>query len=183
VTLSNNTFEGSSTAYFIPVGKFNVNDPTDNIHEVTLFGNGYDNKYFEIKNNILFWSSEESASGKTTFSIVVRVRDRDGNTIEKFFEIKRTRQEFSSIKIPSAFTPNGDGVNDTWKIADLRFYSGVRIQVFNQGGDLMFYTEIPDQGWDGTTAGKILPVGSYFWAIEIGETGEFRRGMLNLIRK
>ena len=183
VTISNNIFEGSSTTYFIPVGTFLVNDPTDNIHVVSLFGDGYDNKYFEIKNKILFWSSKESAPGKTTFSIVVRVTDRDGNTIEKFFEIKRTRQEFSTLKIPSAFSPNNDGINDTWKVADLRSYSGVRIQVFNQGGDLMFYTEIPDQGWDGTTNGKELPVGTYFWAIEIIETGEMRRGMLNLIRK
>jgi gliding motility-associated-like protein len=183
VTISNNTFEGSATTYFIPVGTFVVSDPSDQVHVVSLYGDGYDNPYFEIKDNILFWSSKESAAGKTSFSIVVRVTDRDGNTIEKFFEIQRTRQEFTSLIIPTAFTPNGDGVNDTWKIADLRFYAGVRIQIFNQGGDVMFYTEIPDHGWDGTAIGKNLPIGTYFWVIQIGETGEMRRGMLNLIRK
>jgi hypothetical protein len=47
----------------------------------------------------------------------------------------------------------------------------------------MFYTESPDVGWDGTFDGKQLPVGSYFWVIEIKETGAMRRGMLNIIGK
>jgi hypothetical protein len=47
----------------------------------------------------------------------------------------------------------------------------------------VFYTENPDIRWDGIYQGKEMPVGSYFWTIEIGETGEMRRGMLNLIRE
>jgi hypothetical protein len=65
VTLTNNVFEGSTTAFFISVGDFMVEDPVDNIHVVSFLGDGYDNKYFEIKDNILFWSSAERAPGKT----------------------------------------------------------------------------------------------------------------------
>jgi gliding motility-associated-like protein len=183
VTINNNTFAGSATTFFIPVGAFVVNDPVDKIHVVSLFGDGYDNKYFEIKDNILFWSSAERAPGKTTFSIVIRVTDRDGNTIEKFFDIIRTRLDFSSLEITNSMTPNADGVNDTWGVPDLRFYQGVRVQIFDRGGARVFYTEDPDFRWDGTYNGKAMPVSSYFWTIEIIETGEMRRGMLNLIRK
>jgi gliding motility-associated-like protein len=182
LTLTNSSFEGSTTNYFIAVGDFVVNDPVDNIHTVSLLGPGYDNPYFEIKDNILFWSSADRAPGKTTFSIVVRVTDRDGNTLDKFFEIRRSRLEFADLTIPSAFTPNGDGINESWKISDLRFYSNVRIQVFNQGGEIVFNTENPDQGWDGTFNGKNLPIGTYFWAIEVGETGEYRKGFITLLR-
>jgi gliding motility-associated-like protein len=183
VTINNNTFAGSATTFFIPVGAFVVNDPVDNIHVVSLLGDGYDNKYFEIKDNILFWSSAERAPGKTTFSIVIRVTDRDGNTIEKFIDVIRTRLDFSSLEITNSVTPNGDGVNDTWGVPDLRFYQGVRVQIFDRGGARVFYTENPDFRWDGTYNGKAMPVSSYFWTIEIIETGEMRRGMLNLIRK
>jgi gliding motility-associated-like protein len=183
ITLANASFEGSANNFFIPVGAFLVNDPVDKIHTVSLLGNGYDNSYFEIKDNFLFWSSKDPRAGKTTFSLVVRVTDRDGNTLDKFFEIKRSRLAFADLAIPSAFTPNGDGINESWRIADLRFYSNVRIQVFNQVGESMFYTEIPDQGWDGTLKGKVLPIGSYLWIISIGETGEIRRGILSLVRK
>jgi gliding motility-associated-like protein len=55
--------------------------------------------------------------------------------------------------------------------------------VYDNVGSRLFYTESPDEGWDGTVNGKQLPVGSYFWTIEIKETGEIRKGMLNVIRK
>jgi gliding motility-associated-like protein len=183
VTIDNSTFVGSTTAFFIPVGAFVVEDLVDNIHVVSLNGSGYDNAYFEIKDNILFWSSADPAAGKTTFSIVVRVTDRDGNTIDKFFTIKRTRKDFSSLTITNAYSPNGDGANDAWGVPDLRFYEGVRIGVYDNVGTRLFYTENPDIGWDGTYNGKDMPVGTYYWVIEVIETGEMRRGMLNLIRK
>jgi gliding motility-associated-like protein len=183
VTITNNTFVGSTTQFFISIGDFKVNDPVDNIHVVSLLGDGYDNKYFEIKNNILFWSSADRAAGKTTFSIVVRVTDRDGNTLDKFFEINRTRPDFSSLIITNAFSPNGDGTNEGWGVLGIRFYEGARISVYDRGGSRLFYTENPDIRWDGTYDGKEMPVGSYFWVIEILETGEMRKGMLNLLRK
>jgi gliding motility-associated-like protein len=183
LTITNDTFAGSTTAFFIPVGDFVVNDPVDKGHVVSLLGDGNDNTYFQIKDNILFWNSAERAAGKTTFSIVVRVTDRDGNTLDKFFEIKRTRPYFSSLTIYNAFSPNGDGSNEGWGVPGLRFYEGVRISVFDRGGSRLFYTENPDIRWDGTFEGKSMPVGSYFWTIEIGETGEMRKGMLNVIRK
>jgi gliding motility-associated-like protein len=183
VTLTNNIFEGSTTVFFISVGDFMVEDPVDNIHVVSFLGDGYDNKYFEIKSNILFWSSAARAAGKTSFSIVIRVTDRDGNTLDKFFTITRTRKDFSSLTITNAYSPNGDGANDAWGVPELRFYEGVRIQIFNSGGSRLFYTENPDIRWDGTYNGKEMPVGTYYWVIEVIETGEMRRGMLNLIRK
>ena len=181
--LNNNSFESDKSNFFIPVGAFVVTDPLDKIHVVSLNGPGYDNAYFEIKDNILFWSSADPAAGKDRFTIIVRVTDRDGNTLDKFFEITRTRPEFAAIQITSAFSPTGDGSNDTWGVPDLRVFQGVRIQIFDRGGVMVFYTENPDIRWDGTHQGKEMPIGSYFWTIEVAETGEMRRGMLNLIRK
>ena len=183
VTLNNNTFEASKNKFFIAVGSFAVTDPLDNIHVISLNGPGYDNAYFEIKNNILFWSSADPAAGKYSFTILIRVTDRDGNTLDKFFEITRTRPDFTALRITNAFSPNGDGVNDTWGVPDLTVYEGVRVSVYDRGGVRMFYTENPDLRWDGTYKGKEMPVGAYFWTVEVIETGEIRRGMLNLIRK
>uniref|UniRef100_UPI0040494630 Ig-like domain-containing protein n=1 Tax=Algoriphagus sp. TaxID=1872435 RepID=UPI0040494630 len=52
LTLSNNSFEASKSNFFIAVGALVVNDPVDNIHLVSLNGDGYDNSYFDIQNNI-----------------------------------------------------------------------------------------------------------------------------------
>ena len=131
----------------------------------------------------MYWNSAERAPGRTKFSIIVRVLDRDGNTIEKSLSITRTRKDFASLTIYNTFTPHGDRFNDTWGVPEIRFYEGVRISVFDRGGTRLFYTENPDIRWDGTYNGKELPVGSYYWVIEIEETGEIRRGVLNLLGK
>jgi gliding motility-associated-like protein len=188
LSLSNASFEGSTTVFFIPVGDFTVKSSRTTTSTKTplftnLFGPGYDNRYFEIKDNILFWSSADPAPGKEIFQILAQVLDRKGNAVTKFFDIKRTRPEFSSLVVNNSFSPNGDGINDNWSVPSLRFYEGARISVFDKVGSRMFYTEIPDQGWDGTFNGKELPIGSYFWVIEALEVGEMRRGILNLIRK
>ncbi|WP_188444326.1 gliding motility-associated C-terminal domain-containing protein, partial [Belliella aquatica] len=111
------------------------------------------------------------------------VQDRDGNILEKEFTIVRNRTSVSNIEIFNSFTPNGDNVNETWGVEELRFYKVVRIQVFDRGGERVFYTVNPDIRWDGTLNGKELPIGTYYWTIEVGETGEVRKGMLNLLRK
>ncbi len=188
LSLSNASFVGSTTQFFIPVGDFTVKTSrTTTSTKAPLFaslnGPGYDNRYFEIKDNVLFWSSAEPAPGKETFLILAQVLDRKGNQVAKFFEIKRSRTPFSSLVVANTFTPNGDGKNDKWSVPGLRFYDGARISVFDKDGDRLFYTEIPDQGWDGTFNGKQLPIGSYYWVIEALELGEIRRGILNLIRK
>jgi gliding motility-associated-like protein len=183
VSLSNSTFTVSADQFFIAIGDFLVNDPVDDIHEIRLYGKGYDNNLFEIKGNYLFWSSLDPAPGRTTFSIVVQVTDRDGNTLEKFFEITRIRPSFSALVVPNTFTPNGDGSNDTWGVPALRFFEEVRIQIFDRGGIQVFYTENPDTRWDGKMKLKELPIGAYYWVISVNETGESRRGVLNLLRK
>jgi gliding motility-associated-like protein len=188
LTLSNASFTGSTTQFFIPVGDFSVKTSRTTTSTKaplfsSLYGPGYDNSYFEIKDNVLFWSSADPAPGKETFLILAQVLDRKGNQVAKFFEIKRSRTAFSSLVVSNTFTPNGDGTNDKWSVPGLRFYEGARISVFDKDGDRLFYTEIPDQGWDGTFNGKELPIGSYFWVIEALELGEIRRGILNLIRK
>ena len=188
LSLNNNSFEGSTSTFFIPVGAFTVKSSRTTTSTKTplvtnLYGAGYDNPYFEIKDNILFWNSADPAPGKETFLILAQVKDRKGNTVEKFFEIKRSRLEFSSLVVNNSFSPNGDGINDSWGVPGIRFYEGARISVYDNVGSRLFYTESPDQGWDGPFEGKQMPIGTYFWVIEIRETGEMRRGMLNLIRK
>ncbi|MEX2512288.1 MAG: gliding motility-associated C-terminal domain-containing protein [Cyclobacteriaceae bacterium] len=64
----------------------------------------------------------------------------------------------------------------------LRFYAGVRIQVFERSGNRVFYTENPDKKWDGNYNGKPLSIGTYFWTNEIRELGTIRKGILNILK-
>ncbi|PZV82154.1 gliding motility-associated-like protein [Algoriphagus aquaeductus] len=181
--LSNNTFAPAGTDYFVAVGAFLVIDPVDRIHTIELIPGQADNAFFEIKSDILFWSSSDEAAGRTEFTVQVRVTDRDGNILEKSFRIQRVRKDLSELTVYNSFTPDGDGVNDTWGLPDMRFFTGARVQVFDRDGRRVFYTEDADIRWNGTFEGKELPTGAYIWVLETRENGESRRGILNLIRK
>ena len=181
--LSNNIFKAAKANQEVAIGSLKVVDPVDNRHVLELPLGLSDNKYFRLINDVIYWSSTDPVAGRTSFKIVVRVTDRDGNILDKLLEITRTRPSIADIVIYNTFTPNGDGVNDTWGVPDIRSYLGARVQVFERSGVRVFYTEDPDVRWDGTYKGKEVPVGTYYWVIEIKENLGTRRGLLNLLRK
>ena len=65
--------------------------------------------------------------------------------------------------LPNAFTPNGDNINDILRVRSnfLEKISGFELQIYNRWGDLVFKTDNPDIGWDGTYKGKDLPPDVY----------------------
>ena len=70
--------------------------------------------------------------------------------------------------IPNTFTPNNDGINDTWVIDHLDTYPDCHVQVFNRYGQLVFESRGYPKPWDGTLNGKPLPWGTYYYVIEPG---------------
>ncbi len=69
------------------------------------------------------------------------------------------------LEIPNAFSPNGDGINDTWVIKNIERYATASVQVFNRYGQPVFYSSGFYKPWDGTYNGKPLPVGTYYYII------------------
>lgn len=68
-------------------------------------------------------------------------------------------------KPPNAFSPNGDGINDTWKIQYLDRYPNASVDVFDRYGQLVYQTINYTNPWDGTYKGKSLPIGTYYYII------------------
>jgi gliding motility-associated-like protein len=67
--------------------------------------------------------------------------------------------------IPNAFTPNGDGVNDTWEIKYLDIYPDATVDVFNRYGAKVYTSIGYAVPWDGKNNGKQLPFGVYYYVI------------------
>jgi gliding motility-associated-like protein len=86
-------------------------------------------------------------------------------------------EDCETVKIPDAFSPNGDGVNDAFFITNLQHYPQNNIQIFNRWGALV-YSSSPYKGdWDGTsqeaaTIGSQLPVSTYYYVLSIGSEYE-----------
>lgn len=70
----------------------------------------------------------------------------------------------SLLLVPNVFTPNGDGVNDEFRVA----YRSIRefhCWVYNRWGHLVYEWTDPAKGWDGTIGGKPAAEGAYFYVI------------------
>jgi gliding motility-associated-like protein len=71
------------------------------------------------------------------------------------------------IGIPNFFTPNGDGYNDTWEIPFLTLEPEAEVSVYDRFGNLLT-RYLPAQGnWDGTSKGRDMPTGTYWYIIEV----------------
>jgi gliding motility-associated-like protein len=69
------------------------------------------------------------------------------------------------IYIPTAFTPNNDGLNDVFKANFGEGISEFHLQVFNRWGQAIFDSRKINQGWNGYYRGIQQPVGTYIWII------------------
>jgi gliding motility-associated-like protein len=87
------------------------------------------------------------------------------------------------MRIPNAFTPDGDGFNDTWQIEMIELYPEAIIEIYNRWGELIFRS---DKGyntrWDGTFKGRELPIDSYHYVIIPGGSKKPVTGNITLIR-
>ncbi|HTI93772.1 MAG TPA: Ig-like domain-containing protein [Puia sp.] len=90
-----------------------------------------------------------------------------------------------NIYVPKVFTPNNDGTNDLLKPILVGIQTFHYFSVYNRWGNLIFTTQDPNQGWDGTFKGVAQPVETYLWIAEgIDVTGKkiVAKGMTSLVR-
>jgi len=71
---------------------------------------------------------------------------------------------------PDFFTPNADGINDTWNVTGLEDLSDAIISIFDRYGKLLTQIRPDREGWDGTFHGKNMPSNDYWFKIEFKET-------------
>jgi gliding motility-associated-like protein len=73
------------------------------------------------------------------------------------------------IDYPKYFTPNGDGINDTWNIVALNGTNNVKIYIFDRYGKVIKQISPSGEGWNGTFNGRQLPSSDYWFTIEYVE--------------
>ena len=90
-----------------------------------------------------------------------------------------------NLYIPTAFTPNSDGLNDIFKPSLAGIRQLVYFRIFDRRGELLYQTSQPGKGWDGTFNGMLQPSGTYIFAARaidyLGKTIE-QKGTVVLIR-
>jgi gliding motility-associated-like protein len=86
------------------------------------------------------------------------------------------------IEIPNTFSPNGDGVNDVWNIAALESYTKSTVSIFNRYGSPVYKSTGYAVPWNGTDNGAALPVGTYYYRIDLKNNTPLLSGWIWLTR-
>lgn len=90
-----------------------------------------------------------------------------------------------AVYMPNAFTPNGDGLNDRFRVPPSNQNKLVRLQIFNRWGGKVFETADAAKGWDGRWKGKDQPTGVYVYFLSMETLNRkplTQRGTVTLIR-
>jgi len=82
--------------------------------------------------------------------------------------------------IPTAFSPNNDGINDTWIIEGIQRFPENELNVYNRWGQLLYSSRNYQNNWQGDYRGTDLPEATYYYTLEID--GELQRGTVSIIR-
>ncbi|MBN2521508.1 MAG: gliding motility-associated C-terminal domain-containing protein, partial [Bacteroidales bacterium] len=87
------------------------------------------------------------------------------------------------LDIPTAFTPNGDGFNDTWVIDGIERFENAEVRVYNRKKVLVFESTGKYEPWDGKAGnGRVLPVDSYHYVIDLKDPDlDIEQGFVTIV--
>ncbi|NVN19457.1 T9SS type B sorting domain-containing protein [Muricauda sp. HICW] len=142
----------------------------DNINEITATVTGGNPDYtFEVDG--VSYGNDNTFLIRETATYAVTVTDENGCSVtQEIF------MEFIDIEIPNFFTPDGDGLNDTWKPRNIEVFPNITISIFDRYGRTIYKMLQDTDPWDGFYNQADLPTGDYWYIIKLNgdeDTREF----------
>jgi gliding motility-associated-like protein len=175
----------------LPVVGINTVDSTEENTQITLNGSPAN------PGNIATWSVSPSgtvenihdfvttATPAVTSTYTLGVTDPNGCSASAQRTVITTPVSGCLLVIPNAFTPNGDGINDLWKIQS-SCYTNLTVDVYNRWGSLMYHSDNYNDAnaWDGKYHGENVPDATYYYVVKAtGPNGSpTKKGSLTIIR-
>lgn len=111
-------------------------------------------------------------------TVTLTVTDANGCQATQDIQVA---DECPNIQITNAFTPNGDGINDTWNIIGLEYDQTAMVRVFTRYGQQVFQSKGYGTPWNGEYQGKKLPMGAYYYIINTKNGGQTYSGEVTII--
>lgn len=145
---------------------------------VTLYGNS---KWDKPAN---FSKASLTGSISTSFPIQTAIMNSRKLYLNNngIFLSKRVANRSKSFEIPNAFSPNGDNINDTWNIKGLKDFENCHVEIYNRYGRLVFRSFGYQKQWDGKFNNSPMPVGVYYYIIDLRNGEKPLTGYITLLR-
>ncbi|MFC5410005.1 gliding motility-associated C-terminal domain-containing protein [Larkinella bovis] len=118
------------------------------------------------------------ASPDTSTTYQVRVTSPQGCE----FTARLRVTVMTALYIPDAFSPNNDGLNDSWVIRGIGDYPDCTVEVYNRWGNPVFVSKGYTEPWDGRSNGQALPPAVYQYVIKPGDAQPHRSGSVLITR-
>lgn len=112
-----------------------------------------------------------------TYTLHVESDNGCGNATDDVFV-----KVYNDIYIPKAFSPNNDGLNDTWNIEALGVFPSAVIRVFNRYGQLVFEGSALNTSWNGLYKNAELPIGAYTYVLDLKGSRPLIKGTVVIVR-
>ncbi|MHB8259743.1 MAG: ice-binding family protein [Bacteroidia bacterium] len=123
------------------------------------------------------------AAGNYANTAIIQGSGVDTNAVNNISTIVTYPTDFF---IPEGFSPNGDGINDLFVIRGIEYYPLNTFTIFNRWGDEVFSAKPYQSTWDGKSTkgvrvgGDDLPVGTYFYILDLGNGSSIYKGTIYL---
>lgn len=130
---------------------------------------------------------EPIATPEISTTYMLQIEDSDCSSTDEVRINVVTSEELQcdDLMLPSAFTPNGDGINDNYGISNAFLIEDLRsFEIFNKWGGRVYYTDLINGTWDGMYKDGLAPPASYVYTVQYTCGGNNYRvtGTINLIR-
>lgn len=89
---------------------------------------------------------------------------------------------YEKLIVPNIFSPNGDGINDSWNITAIDAFDTSNVKVMNRYGEMVFESSGYTKAWDGKYKNNDLPAGVYYYVIKLRADIKPVSGAVTLIR-
>ena len=143
-------------------------------------GNSGDADAFVIEGDKLKTGAMLDYEVQNQYTILITASDGQSGNITREFIINVLESEDAFFQ--TGITPNGDGINDTWKIRGMDNCSECIVEVYNGWGQKIFSSIGYEQEWDGTYNNEILPTGAYYYVIDYKNGRQPKKGAITILR-
>jgi len=146
-----------------------ANTPTATFFEWKIYPLSNPNAYYRYNDENVRYTFQKTGD----YKVVLKTTNIDGSC---FYEDSINVQVLESkLAVPNAFSPNGDGINDEFRVV-FKSLEKFKITIFNRWGRIVYTSTDPSKGWDGRIGGKIAATGTYYYVIDATGTDKDKNG-------
>jgi gliding motility-associated-like protein len=141
-----------------------TSNPFDFVHQVIVSAQGPDLYWYRLDDGPYVNNGTFNDVSPGPHTVTIAERSGCGELVIPIFV----------FGYPDYFTPNSDGIHDTWNIIGGELLPGTKLYIFDRYGKLIKQLDVNGPGWDGTYNGQLLPSSDYWFRIEYSFNGQQR---------